>query len=81
MLAHTRTRRKNSGIQGFILQALIAGIFVGLFLLAVGSVMVAAAADPRSKSDEEHSWLRQVIEMSILGAEASEHGSQSGSTG
>jgi hypothetical protein len=81
MQANTQGRNKGSSVLGFILQAIIAGIFVGLFSLAIGSVVAASAGEPSGKPAEERSWVRQVFEMSILGAEASERGSQSGSTG
>jgi len=82
MPAHKKKkRRKRSLVLGFIFQSIVASIIVGLMLLAVGSLIDASAGIPGNKADEEHSWVRQIIKMSIVGAEASEHGSDSGGTG
>ena len=81
MHPHGTNRKQGTSILGVVFQTIVAGIIVGLFFLAVGSMMAASAGDPRHNPDEERSWVRTVIEMFIMGAEASERGSNSGSTG
>jgi len=62
--------KQTTSFLGIIFQTIIAGIIVGLFCVAVGSLLVASSGEDAGPG-EETSRVRQLVEASILGSEAS----------